>query len=869
MSYVFRKQMLDLADLLKKASKVLKTSLELRKINEEGILPLLDDCQETTAKMCNEIELICGESTEAVEKLKEHSKTLIQMRSALKEPEERQRLLKDIIGQAKQIRKLIDEQISGKKEIVFLPYKASMWDSMESVWKAAAEDDECEVYVVPIPYFEKNMDGTFSKYHYEGNDFPENVTITYYETYDVDKHWPDAIYVHNPYDEFNHVTSVDPRFYAERLRKRTEQLIYIPHYASTGGIGKGMEACPVYYWSNSIITQAENSWQYFDPEIPQERFQPLGAPQFDHVITVCGDYEKYRDAASKEGDGAGEEEECAVSFRLPEEWKARLEGKKVYLYSSSIDSMLADTEAFLKKMGYIFRCFKGRADSCLIWRPEAFMELTLDAMRPSDRQAYDEWKETFINEQIGIYDDTSDAAVAVAVCDAFIGDRSAPEAALCGVAGKPLFILNYNLSSEPEEEDWRGQMISGFHASGNDEWMVTQGNKLYHAPACDYKYEFSCDLSEYASGDYYRQVIRVNGKDYVCPTNAQDIVEIKDGKIEKRIELEPCVSREREFWGAVGCGKYLFLIPDQYPAIVRYDTENDKIWYFQDHLDILFGAAEGLKRIGGYCVHGGCLYIASPVDNQLWIINPETGEEQIVTTEANSYGCFALESDGEELWFLPYSGNVVSRWNPVSKEIHEYGNYPDGLTCKHGVFGYDCMERPFGSAAFAGNYVYLSPSWASAFMRLDKETGEINRWCPPFEMPETVKNEYFRTEEKGYFLPRPGLCNEDEYCLYSALDRKLYKVNLANGEYSEIAIEFNADELKRQEPGFHKNSEWLQYACEENVFNTLPAYLEGNVIGDAFDREKQIEAFQEIAVNSDGTCGEKVHKFVCKKIEEQ
>lgn len=51
MSYVFRKQMLDLADLLKKASKVLKTSLELRKINEEGILPLLDDCQETTAKM--------------------------------------------------------------------------------------------------------------------------------------------------------------------------------------------------------------------------------------------------------------------------------------------------------------------------------------------------------------------------------------------------------------------------------------------------------------------------------------------------------------------------------------------------------------------------------------------------------------------------------------------------------------------------------------------------------------------------------------------------------------------------------------------------------------------------------------------------
>ena len=162
MSYVFRKQMLDLADLLKKASKVLKTSLELRQINEDGILPLLDDCQETTAKMCNEIELICGEGKETVEKLKEHNKTL----------------LKDILGQAKQIHKLIDEQIPNKKEIVFLPYKASMWDSMESVWRAAISDEECEVYVVPIPYFERNADGTFSKYHYEGEELPDYVPVT-------------------------------------------------------------------------------------------------------------------------------------------------------------------------------------------------------------------------------------------------------------------------------------------------------------------------------------------------------------------------------------------------------------------------------------------------------------------------------------------------------------------------------------------------------------------------------------------------------------------------------------------------------------------------------------------------------------------
>ena len=46
-----------------------------------------------------------------------------------------------------------------QKKIFFLPYKASMWDSLESVWKAAVEDKEhCEAYVVPIPYYDIDSD---------------------------------------------------------------------------------------------------------------------------------------------------------------------------------------------------------------------------------------------------------------------------------------------------------------------------------------------------------------------------------------------------------------------------------------------------------------------------------------------------------------------------------------------------------------------------------------------------------------------------------------------------------------------------------------------------------------------------------------
>ncbi len=42
---------------------------------------------------------------------------------------------------------------SGKKLFVFLPYKASMWTSLESIRKAVSEGTDCEAVVMPVPCF--------------------------------------------------------------------------------------------------------------------------------------------------------------------------------------------------------------------------------------------------------------------------------------------------------------------------------------------------------------------------------------------------------------------------------------------------------------------------------------------------------------------------------------------------------------------------------------------------------------------------------------------------------------------------------------------------------------------------------------------
>ena len=52
-----------------------------------------------------------------------------------------------------------EQQGKRKKLLVFLPVDASMWDSLDSVWRAAAADPEhCRTLVIPLPFSDRNPD---------------------------------------------------------------------------------------------------------------------------------------------------------------------------------------------------------------------------------------------------------------------------------------------------------------------------------------------------------------------------------------------------------------------------------------------------------------------------------------------------------------------------------------------------------------------------------------------------------------------------------------------------------------------------------------------------------------------------------------
>lgn len=157
----------------------------------------LVDCQDSAIAVGNEIEQQYGNTgEETVHLLEAYCENLYQMSSKLEDVASCRKLGKKIQKQLVQIRNSIKYNLlEDKKEVVFLPYKASMWDSLESVWRAADVDPSCDAYVIPIPYFDKNPDGSFREEHYEGDLYPKDVPVTRYDEYDLEAHHPDVIYI--------------------------------------------------------------------------------------------------------------------------------------------------------------------------------------------------------------------------------------------------------------------------------------------------------------------------------------------------------------------------------------------------------------------------------------------------------------------------------------------------------------------------------------------------------------------------------------------------------------------------------------------------------------------------------------------------
>lgn len=425
-----QKQFLEIVDSLTHVNAIVKNLVEAS--NTEQLGAILSEAQNVAISLGTAIENALGLETQAVSLLEEYCETLWNISEAEQQDEQLAETSKLAVLMAREKEEILNLPI--KKVAVFLPYKASMWDSLESVWMAARDDAMCDDYVVPIPYFDKNGDGTFKEGHYEGNDYPDYVTVSDWQKIDLASLRPDSIFIHNPYDEYNHVTSVHPDYYSYRLKEYTDKLVYIPYFVTNGGINEINCQVSAILHADKVIVQNDKQKETYEKvymdlkgeTAPEGKFIALGSPKFDKVASTTRE-----------------------DVEIPESWQRLItkedgSRKKVILYNTTVSALLKRSDEMIEKIKSTLAVFKEQEDVVLLWRPHPLNRTALEFSRPDLHQEYLKIVENYKSEGWGIYDDTVDFHRAIAISDAYYGDGGST-VPLYKATGKPMMMQDVEI----------------------------------------------------------------------------------------------------------------------------------------------------------------------------------------------------------------------------------------------------------------------------------------------------------------------------------------------------------------------------------------------------------------------------------------
>ena len=445
-----KQEIMDFIQSLHQAHEEIRGALNSH--NFISVQNMLSECQEFAITLGNTIETLEGEGHITVSFVEEYCEVLFHIFENISQNQiNENKIYKTLKKQLLKIENSAKNDIHTRKEVVFFPYKASMWDSLESVYLAAREDESCDAYVVPIPYYDKLPDDSLGELHYEGNEYPADIEITYYEDYNLEERRPDAIYIHNPYDRCNVVTCVPEQYFCSSLKKHTDCLVYIPYFIldeiepdNQPAVDSIKHFCflPGTIWADKVIVQSEKMRQIYineyikaakeigltgehtDRKKLEEKILGLGSPKLDKVHSTRKD-----------------------DLEMPAEWRKIIEKpdgtwKKIIFYNTSIGAMLQNEEKMLEKMKSVFQTFREQKDEvALLWRPHPLLENTIKSMKPRMREAYEKLVQEYRNAGWGIYDDTAELDRAVVLSDAYYGDKSSV-VQVYQETGKPVMIQN-------------------------------------------------------------------------------------------------------------------------------------------------------------------------------------------------------------------------------------------------------------------------------------------------------------------------------------------------------------------------------------------------------------------------------------------
>lgn len=291
--------------------------------------------------------------------------------------------------------KLIEINGSTDFSIAFLPYKRSMWNSMQSVYEECKASG-IDAHVYPIPYIRmkanKEPDYLDTDFHLFG-DIAEPIEILKRADY---------IAIHYQYEDNNKVTNMLPKYFTKALKERYQaKIVYLPY-----GIGAGTGYFALQPGCHYI------DYAFLENEDMAERFIAGWLTQGVDFNGRCF------------GFGSAKLDMCRdLPKIIPPEWVERISDRTVTLICTSLAPFLRDPIERINLYRY-YAINQIGAGHTVIFRPHPLLRQTIISMVPKIMPAYDKLIAWMKTQDRLIIDNSEYLERAMAAADYLISDPS-------------------------------------------------------------------------------------------------------------------------------------------------------------------------------------------------------------------------------------------------------------------------------------------------------------------------------------------------------------------------------------------------------------------------------------------------------------
>lgn len=818
--------------------------------NLTTLTQLLVESQEFVIHIGTYIENIEGEGTQTVALLEEYHEALYQASVELGNNVNHDGTFIMRLGkQLNEIESSVHNELKPNKiEVVFFPYKASMFDSLESIWLAAKDDPQCDTFVIPIPYFDRLPDGAFKQMKYEGTQYPDYVPVVDYRTYDIEARRPDIIFIHNPYDSGNYVTSVHPDYYSKRLKNYTDLLVYVPYFVVSDDVPTHFCNSAGVLLSDKVFLQSEKVRDIY-VEVFNEfeekhnckgrfgnvesKFIASGSPKFDKVIN------------SKPED-----------FTIPLEWQRLIEhpdgtSKKVVLYNTSVGAILQGNEQYIKKLRYVLNTFRKREDVILWWRPHPLNEATYGSMRPRLLSEYEQIIADYKREGWGIYDDTANLHRSICLSSMYFGDRSSL-VALYQCVGKPIVIQEVNFTKDDYETT--GLIFDSMVDDGKFLWFVSATyNALFKMDKNSWRLEFIGQFPNERLGvpQLYRGIAKCGDKLYFAPFVAKEAVvfNISLGRFDKilfrNLEFRLKVTSSLMFYNAISYKHFVYFLPAYYPAIVRLDTINGELLYYSNWLNSIENAINNPQSayFYSYSVNNNEIILPCANANAIILFNMDTEifKTYILGEIKNRYvsACY----DGIDYWLCSITGSIF-RWNQADNILTEVVSGVDDVKSK----------RMFIEIFHLNGYIWAFPDKADLVIKIDISDNTIEK-VNVFESELTLKEKNDSLFSGNFIMAAPYGSN---IFTHTGKSNHLIKYNTLTEEKREEVIipdDKSLAELRAQYFYYNyigaKTASDYNYVEIPNIHFGINEFLDFFTLEDSYEKTEKARLKQTELISND------------------